>query len=63
MLALGLPKRHSFPDGMEDAILLDRLNWSPSIDEINNAPERLLNYLIIWRAVRDAYVYNSTIDF
>jgi hypothetical protein len=48
---------------MDEAILLDRIGWSPTLDEIQNAPEALLNNLIIFRAVKDAIQNDGTLDF
>jgi hypothetical protein len=48
---------------MEDAILLERLGWSPTLDEINNCSERLLSYYLIFKAVVDIYKYGGTLNF
>jgi len=53
-----MPRRYALPSDMEDAALLDAL-WPYTLAQINDMPEKLLQRLLLYRAVKNVATYGG----
>lgn len=53
-----MPRRYMLPTEMEDAALLDAL-WPRTMAEIDDMPEKLIQRLLLYRAVRNVATYGG----